>query len=85
MNRVHETRHSNDIHEIYIRHDYFKNSFFPSTIFDRNKLDWKIGNSESLSIFKKNLLNFIQLVQMTFSWNQTANKIPPRYQPPSGK
>ena len=38
----------------------FKNSFFPSTISEWNNLDCKIRNSGSLSIFKKNLLNFIR-------------------------
>ena len=37
----------------------FKNSFFPSTISKWKNLDCKIRNSGSLSIFKKNLLNFI--------------------------
>ena len=46
LNRVHETRH-----------DYFKNSFFPSTISEWNKLDWKIRNPGNLSM---NLLNFIR-------------------------
>ena len=29
VNRVHETRHSNDIPAIHTRHNYFNNSFFP--------------------------------------------------------
>ena len=61
LNRVRETRHSNNIPEIHTRHNYFKNSFFPSTLSEWNNLDCKIRNSESLSIFKKNLLNFIRL------------------------
>ena len=60
LNRVHETRHSNNIPAIHTRHNYFKNSFFPSTISEWNNLDCKIRNSRSLSIFKKNLLNFIR-------------------------
>ena len=46
LNRVHETRH-----------DYFKNSFFPSTISEWKKLDWKIRNPGNLSM---NLLNFMR-------------------------
>ena len=38
-----------------IRHDYFKNSFFPSAITEWNN----IRNSASLKTFKKKLLNFI--------------------------
>ena len=34
--------------------------YFPSTISEWNNLDFKIRNSGSLSIFKKNLLNFIR-------------------------
>ena len=60
LNRVRETRHSNNIPAIHTRHNYFKNSFFPSTISEWNNLDCKIRNSGSLSIFKKNLLNFIR-------------------------
>ena len=32
LNRVHETRDSNNIPAIYLKCNYFKNSFFPSTI-----------------------------------------------------
>ena len=60
LNRVRETRHSNSIPAIHTRHKYFKNSFFPSTVCEWNNLDCKIKNSGSLSLFKKNLLNFIR-------------------------
>ena len=60
LNRVRETRHSNNIPAIHTRHNYFKNSFFPSTISEWNNLDCKIRNSGSLSIFKKNLINVIR-------------------------
>ena len=42
LNRVRETRHSNNIPAIHTRHNYFKNSFFPSTISEWNNLDCKI-------------------------------------------
>ena len=60
LNRVRTTRHSNNIPAIHTRHNYFKNSFFRSTISEWKNLDCKIRNSGSLSIFKKNLLNFIR-------------------------
>ena len=60
LNRVRETKHSSNISGIHTRHDYFKNSFFHSTISEWNNLDCKIRNSGSLSIFKNNLLNFIR-------------------------
>ena len=59
LNRVHNTRNNNTIAAIHVKCDYFKNSFFPSTISGWSKLDWKIRNSGSLSIFKMNLLNFV--------------------------
>ena len=44
-----------------VRHNFLKNSFFPSVISEWNKLDLEICNSASLEIFKKYLLNFIRL------------------------
>ena len=39
LNRVYESRYSNNIPEIHVKHNYFKKSFFPSTISEWNKLD----------------------------------------------
>ena len=60
FNRVHNTRLSYNIPPIKVRHDYFKNSFFPSAISEWNKLDLNIRNSASLNTFKKKLRNFTQ-------------------------
>ena len=60
FNRVHNTRLSYNISPINVRHDHFKNSFFPSATSDWNKLDLNIRNSASLNAFKKKLLNFIR-------------------------
>ena len=60
FNRVHNTRLSYNIPLIKVRHDYFKNSFFPSAITEWNKLDLNMRNSASLKTFKKKLLNFIR-------------------------
>ena len=60
FNRVHNTRLSYNIPTIKVKHDYFKNSFFPSAISEWNKLDLNIRNSASLNAFKKKLLNFIR-------------------------
>ena len=60
FNRVHNTRLSYNIPAIKVKHDYFKNSFFPSAISEWNKLDLSIRNSASLNAFKKKLLNFIR-------------------------
>ena len=60
FNRAHNTRFSYNIPPVKVRHDYFKNSFFPSAITEWNKLDLNIRNSASLNTFKKKLLNFIR-------------------------
>ena len=60
FNRVQNTRLSYNIPTIKVKHDYFKNSFFPSDISEWNKLDLNIRNSASLNAFKKKLLNFIR-------------------------
>ena len=39
---------------------FFKNSFFPSTVIESNNLDKSIRRSESLALFKKSILQFIQ-------------------------
>ena len=60
FNRVHNTRLSYNIPTIKVKHDYFKNSFFPSAISEWTKLDLNIRNSASLNALKKKLLNFIR-------------------------
>ena len=42
------------------KHNFFKNSFFPSTIIEWNKLDTNLRNSSSYSNFKKGILQFIR-------------------------
>ena len=42
------------------KHIFFKNSFFPSTISEWNKLDPSLRNSKSFLTFKKNILQFIR-------------------------
>ena len=54
------TRQCNKILAINVKHDFFKNTFFPSTIIEWNKLDWKIKNSESIETFKERILSFIR-------------------------
>ena len=41
------------------KHNFFKNSFFPSTLSEWNKLDPSLRNSEGFLTFKKNILQFI--------------------------
>ena len=54
------TKQCNKIPAINVKHDFFKNNFFPSTIMERNKLDWEIKNSESIVTFQKIILSFIR-------------------------
>ena len=53
------SRNSENIPQLGTKHDFFKNSFFPSTIREWNNLDLHIKISKSISIFKSNILKFI--------------------------
>ena len=59
-NRQHQTRNSGNIPSFFAKHDYFKNSFFPSAITEWNKLDCYIRNADSFKVFKKRLLTVIR-------------------------
>ena len=59
-NGHHQTRHSGNIPSFFAKHDYFKNSFFPSAITEWNKLDCYIRNADLFKVFEKYLLNFIR-------------------------
>ena len=56
------TIHKNRIRLFNVKHDYFKNFFFPSNIIEWNNLDFNKRNSESRAIFKKDILAFIRPV-----------------------
>ena len=51
---------------IKIKHNFFKNTFFPSAIIEWNKLDLAIRNAESLGIFKSNILKFFRPTPRSF-------------------
>ena len=51
------TRNHNNIPLINVKHEYFRNAFFPSTAIEWNKLDNNIQNSESVSALKSKSLN----------------------------
>ena len=61
-NNVYATRssQSNKILSFKTRHNFFKDSFFPSIISEWNSLDINIWNSSSINVFKKELLKFIR-------------------------
>ena len=44
-----------------VKHTFFKNSFFPFTVIEWNNLDKSMKNSESLTLFKKGILQFVRL------------------------
>ena len=54
------TRGSDYIPLLGTKHNFFQNSFFPAAIKEWNRLDIHIRKSDSISIFKKRILNFIR-------------------------
>ena len=54
------TRTVGNIPLIKTKHNFFKNSFFPSAIIEWNNLDPNLRNSKSISVFKEKILNFLQ-------------------------
>ena len=54
------TRNVDNISCFKIRHNFFKNSFFPSTIIEWNNLDPTLRNSKSFVDFKNSILKFIR-------------------------
>ena len=61
------TRNVDSIPLIKIKHEFFKSTFFPSTIAAWSKLDPTIRNAESVGIFKSNILKFIRPTPRSFS------------------
>ena len=55
-----QTRNSGTIPSFFAKHDYFKNSFFPSAITGWNKLHSYISNADSFQVFKKRILEFVK-------------------------
>ena len=55
---LYNTRNISNLPFFNAGHSIFKNSFFPSTIIDWNKLDINLRSSRSLFIFKKHILQF---------------------------
>ena len=71
VRQAYMTRHKNSVPLFNVKHDYFKNSFFPSTVIEWNKLDSNIRNSESLALFKKRILTFIRpFTNSTFQYDK---------------
>ena len=79
-NSNHRTRNSYTISQFNIKHNFFKNSFFPSVIAEWNKLDSDIRNLNSLSLFKSRIFKFIRPNPNSFfnCHNPNAIKYPSR-------
>ena len=53
-------RNSDKIPYSKTKHNFFKNSFFPSVIIEWNKLDPSLRRCDSCNVFKSNILKFIR-------------------------
>ena len=56
--RRYSSRNASNVASVRVSNNYFMNTFFPSAITERNKLDLSIRNSTSLNVFKGRLLQF---------------------------
>ena len=65
--RLHTTRNPDNITPFKVRHNFFRNSFFPSVISEWNKLDLEIRNSASLEIFNPLGLKLLTRLRIGFS------------------
>ena len=52
------TRNAGSIPLVNIKHNFYKNLFFPSTIIEWNNLDFNFRDSENFGVFKNNILKF---------------------------
>ena len=59
----HNTRNADKVETYYCRTDIFKNSFFPYTIIEWNKLDIDIRKSKSYATFRNTLLKLGRPIQ----------------------
>ena len=59
-NTHYSLRTSDNIPCFNTKHSFFKNSFFPSTIIEWNKLDLTLRKCDSFNVFKKEILKFIR-------------------------
>ena len=60
------TRTVGNIPLIKTKHNFFKNSFFPSAIIEWNNFDPNLRNSKNISVFKKKYLISYDLPQILF-------------------
>ena len=75
---AYRTRNNIDnIPRFNVKHTFFKNSFFPFTVIEWNNLAKSIRNSESLTLFKKSIWQFVRSTpNRTFNClNPTGTKL----------
>ena len=54
------TRNADNIPLFNTKHNFYKNSFFPSSVIEWNNLDPNLRDGENFGIFKNNILKFIR-------------------------
>ena len=60
IKRAYIARNDDKLPHFKVKHNYFKNSFFPSTVIQWNKLDLNSRNSENVTSFKGKVLKLIR-------------------------
>ena len=66
-------RHINSFNTVFCKSEYFKNSFIPNVINERNKLDPDIRSATLCNLFCNTLLKFIRPAQRkTFDNNDSV-------------
>ena len=60
IREAYNTRTNDKIPLFSGKHNFFINSFFPSTVIEWNNLDLKIKNSKTFSPFKKSISKFVR-------------------------
>ena len=64
--KIYNTRNAANVPRIKFKHNFFKNSYIPSTVIEKNKLDQDKRNAESYALFRKHLLSFIRPEAITY-------------------
>ena len=73
--RAYITKTNDKLPHFKVKHNYFKNIFFPSIVIEWNKLDLNIRNSESLTSFKSKDLKFVRPSENSIFLSNHPNRI----------
>ena len=75
-NTIYNTKNTNNDNPLMnIRHNFFRNTFFPSSIIEWNKFDPETRISTSFNSFKESILKFIRPAPNSISQCHTPNGI----------